>query len=226
MPSITDWISSIAAIIGIPLVLVSFLKLIKKDKQKQKQLDALVKTAEHQAKINSELQKQVEQLTKHTGEFQYQSYQMYESNRLLEKQVAILGNYFLQRQNKEQERLEIEKQQRLLEIKPFFVTNGGASNPQQFTIRLHNKGGEAHNISFENQSPEVVNLNNIEPNLIVEKGKVMEITGQSISDPTNRNSNLAEFEFNLVFHDIDGNKYFQRIQRQNHRVYFDNPQSR
>lgn len=225
MPSTTDWISSIAALIGVPLVLVSFLKLIAKDKNKQKQLTALIEIANHQKQINSQLQEQVKELTKQTGEFQYQSYQMYESNQLFERQVKLLTEYFLQRQTVEQTKFEFERQQRILEIKPYFVSNGGGSHPQQFTIRLDNKGGAAHKLKIENENLESVSFNNIDPQTIVEKGKVIEITGQSITDANNRNSNLAEFSINFFFEDVDGNKYFQRIQRQNHKVYFENPQA-
>lgn len=223
MSSITDWISAIAAAIGIPFVLWGFIKLVIKDKDKQKQLDALEKIAQNQININSKLQEEVEQLTKQTGEFQYQSNLMFESNQIFEKQVSLLHEYFLESKASEKKKFEIEKQKRLLDIKPFFVSNGGGSYPQQFTIRLHNKGGTAEHLQIENLNPDAVIFNRIDPKSIVEKGKVLEITGSSISESNNRNSNLAEFEINIVFKDIDGSEYFQRIRRQNHQITFDNP---
>lgn len=222
-PLITDWISSIAAAIGVPLALWSFVKLITRDEDKQKQLAALKEIAENQTNISSRLQDQVEQLTRQTGEFQYQSTLMFDSNQLLEKQVQVLNDFFLQKQSTEQVRLALERQKRLLEIKPHFIFNGGGSTPESFELRLQNKGGTAQQISIEQTNSEYANFSDINQCATIEKGQVLTIRGWANAGKTYWNGNTVNFEVNLSYTDVDHNQYFQRIVRQYHNYTIDNP---
>jgi hypothetical protein len=86
-PKITDWIASLAAIIGVPLAFYSFIKLIKKDKDRVAQIKSLVN-------ISSKLTEQVEQLAIQASASQYQSTLMFEHNKLIEKQLEIQTEAF------------------------------------------------------------------------------------------------------------------------------------
>lgn len=223
IPSITDWISAIAAAIGIPLALLGFIKLIQKDKDKQAQLDSLKEIAEYQKNINSQLQEQVGQLTIQSGEFQYQSSLMFESNQLLEKQISLFSNYFEERQATEKEKFELEQQKRVLEIKPHFIFAGGVSSPDYFQLKLKNKGGTAQNFVIERTNAEFAIINDIQPNVIIESGQILKLQGYANSEKTYLNGNTVNYEINLQFLDVDGNTYYQRISRQNHNYIIDNP---
>jgi len=220
---ITDWITSVAAIIGIPLALWSFVKLIIKDKDKQEQLHSLRDMASNQNEINLQLKEQVSQLTKQTGEFQYQSTLMFESNQLLEKQVQILNDFFIERKISEKTKQDLEEQKRLLEIKPHFIFNGGMSNPGHFELRLKNKGGTADSFSIEKTNSELVTLNDINPKTVVDSGQLLSVSGYPNTDKTYWNANLVNFELNLNYKDVDGNNYYQKIVRQNQQYIIDNP---
>ncbi|KAA9037159.1 hypothetical protein FW778_17165 [Ginsengibacter hankyongi] len=222
-PMITDWISSIAAAIGIPFVMWSFVKLIIKDKGKQAQLNSLRDMASNQNEINIQLKEQVAQLTKHAAEFQYQSTLMFDSNQLLEKQVQILNDFFIERKISETAKLDLAKQKRLLQIKPHFIYSGGGSNPQQFELVLKNKGGTANNVSIEKTNAEFVTINDINPNTIVDSGQLLSIIGYPNTDKTYWNGNLVNFELNLRYKDMDGNEYYQKVRRQDQRYFIDNP---
>ncbi|MBP7555987.1 MAG: hypothetical protein KA821_06970 [Chitinophagaceae bacterium] len=221
--SLTDWISAIAAAIGIPLAFLGFIKLIQKDKDKQAQLNSLKEIAEYQKNINSQLQEQVGQLTIQSGEFQYQSSLMFESNQLLEKQIGLFSNYFQDRRTTESEKYELEQQKRVLEIKPHFIFAGGSSSPGYFQLKLKNNGGTAQKFVIERTNAEFAIINDVDQNVIIESGQILTLKGSANSEKTYWNGNTVNYEINLQFTDVDGNVYYQRIKRLNHNYMIDNP---
>lgn len=225
-PLITDWISSIASIIGIPLALWSFLKLVTKDKDKQWQLNSLSEMAKNQNDINLQLKDQVIQLTKQTGEFQYQSTLMFESNKLLEKQVQILNDYFVDRQISEKAKQDLERQKRLLEIKPHFIFNNSVSNPAYFELKLKNKGSKANDCLIERTDSEFVTLQDINPKSVIENEEILTISGCPNINKTYLTGNTVNFGFKLLYKDVDGNEYFQNIVRQYQKYIIDSPVSK
>lgn len=65
-PSITDWISALASLLGIPAVLYGMGRLFVKDKEKERQLNSLESLAASQVL-------QIDELSKQTSEYQYHS---------------------------------------------------------------------------------------------------------------------------------------------------------
>lgn len=57
-PSITDWITAIAAAVGVPGAIAAFFILFRKDKSKQDQIDRLADIANNHQVIASEMQQQ------------------------------------------------------------------------------------------------------------------------------------------------------------------------
>ena len=71
--SITDWISAIGVLLGVPITIVSLYKLFMKDKEQERKLNSLEKMAIEQNNIVLQLKSQADQMIIQSGHFQYQA---------------------------------------------------------------------------------------------------------------------------------------------------------
>lgn len=112
------WIAAIAALIGVPLSLVSLIKLVHRDKEKEQQIAAIVN-------ITSQLGEQVKELSAQTSEFKYQSDLMFEHNKLQEKQLDLQKMIQTEQNGFEAQKLAFLRQERIVNIRPYFIFKGG-----------------------------------------------------------------------------------------------------
>jgi len=211
-PLITDWINSIAALIGIPIVVWGIIKLFIKDKNQERKLSSLEKLAVSQDEMIKKMTEQINELSKQTSEYQYQSELMQESNGLIGKQIELQNDIFLHNKGIEEKKLEIQKIKRLSEIKPHFINNGGSSNSSNMLITLKNKGETAKNISLNKIRGEFIIFQKLNSEIEIDNGKNIEIKGNITPSGRNQDNGNRDYELELIYEDIDGNKYKQKIE--------------
>jgi hypothetical protein len=208
-PKITEWIQAIAAIIAIPAAIVTFYKLIKRDRDKQKQIKMLTEIA-------SENQKQTQQ-------FEYQSILMKESNDIFREQLNAISLSLSQNKDLNETIKDFEFRKRKVEIKPHFIFSGSFSSVPTGTIviKLKNIGKNAclKNIKSENQniSFPFEDMNN----RMINHNDEIKIIG-NIKD-NSLNINIVDFSFKLIFTDEDNNYYEQLFNRINNTYKVENP---
>jgi len=212
-PTITDWIQAIGVLLGIPVGVWSIISLFRKDKEKEKQLESLSSIATSQNEAVKMLSEQVEQLTIQSNHFQYQGSLMNEANDLTKQQLAMQYDFYVHGKEVESKKLELEKNKRIAEIKPYFISNLSHSSPEMFKLYLENKGGDAKNIRILNIETKFVWFHPIPKDFSVGKIDVFNISGGPNPENTYFNGNNVTFEINLEFEDIDGNSYYQNIKR-------------
>lgn len=211
-PTLTDWVAAGSALIGIPLILVSFFKLLLKDRDKQKRLAAIENIAISQNQKINIMQDQVEELAKQTSEFHHQTNLMSESNVILKQQFELQNSIYLDSKDIEEKRMAFEKNKHLASIRPYFRTAGGSSTANSFMTKLRNEGEEAHNVSLTIDDQSNISLQKIQHQL-VRNGAVIEFSGTSKTKISQLPSDLMSFEAYLKSEDREGNIYAQRIYR-------------
>ncbi len=221
-PLITDWISSIGAIVGVPLIIWGIIKLFLKDKDKERKINALISIAKSQDQITLELKKQVEQLSKQTAEFAYQSNLMLESNQILEKQIELLANFLDQSKEIENKKTELEKLKRINKIKPYFVFRTSITKLLKVNMVFLNKGKNAHSVKIEQVDKSNVYFQESKSLSIVEKNKKFEMSFK-YKDET---SNKKDYSFNIVCQDIDKNILYQSVRFKDGKLVVDKPKIR
>lgn len=209
----TDWIQAIGVLLGVPVGIWSIISLFRKDKEKEEQLNSLNSIALSQNQIIIKLSEQIEQLTIQSSEFQYQSSLMKDANLLLEKQIALQYDFYIHGKETESKKLELERNKRLSEIKPYFISRTYLYSPDMFDIKLENKGGEARKLKIAKVDTKLVRLKSLPENLKIGKLENFSISGQPNPQITYLNGKSVTFEINLEFEDIDGNTYIQNIKR-------------
>ena len=135
---ITDWIQALGALIGVLGGVYAFYKLFMRDKDKEKQIDSLIKMAE--------------QTTMQTQQLSNQAGHMEESNRLFREQIEVFKEgLLLQRTDQEQKEKEkeIERRLRKNDIKPLFYQDNGSGTNTNLRIDLKNKGGQSRILKIE-----------------------------------------------------------------------------
>jgi|SRR5690606_12760556 hypothetical protein len=197
-PNTADWITAIAALFGIGPIIWGVVKLFLRDKEKEERLKFV--------------QGQLDELKRQTSEFQYQSTLMREANDLLEKQVALQTDMYLQTKDIEHKKLEIEKQKRIAETKPHFVFQTASSSPDGFECKLRNNGATAENIRIH-ENTEFLRMRPLRDNLRAETGQVIEIGGAADMTKTYFNSNQVTGQILISFKDVDKREYFQNIRK-------------
>jgi transcriptional regulator of heat shock response len=222
-PSLIAWLSAIVSIVGIPIAVISLYKLVQKDKDKEKRLKAIESIAITQNKQLIAMQGQVEQLSKHTSEFQNQTFTMQEANDILNKQLEIQRSAHETSENIEQRKLELEKKKHLISIRPYFNHNGGNSNANEFNLTLKNTETEAQNVILITADEGNITFQPVEQKKVKKDG-IITISGKSKTIISSIPSELMAFEAHLVFSDNEGNGYSQRISRLiNGTFEIDNP---
>jgi len=201
-PLITDWIQSIAAVIAVPGAIVSFFILFKRDRNKEKQLKRLTEIANNHQLIASEMQQQ--------------TFRMSEQNAILEKQFELQQKMFLSGINESEqirirqvEENKIRIQQRKNDIKPYLGWAGNSSSPEgRIGLELKNRGaGEARDIEIKVTSGDV-SISHIHPT-VAPAGSNIKINLRA----NNSNAYSAIVTLTIYYVDIDGNKYYQQIDK-------------
>ncbi len=203
-PKITDWITAGAAAIGIPFSLWAFIKLIIRDKARETQISSLTS-------ISKQLFEQVKHLAAQTAEFQYQSNLMLDHNKLLEKQIELQADSFLNANALEEKKIAMNSQKRLIEIKPHFIYCRDGKNGYIFEIELRNKGFQAQNITVtlaesDNFYNATINKSNVDHDgllTIYIEMKVIQFDKQ------------LHFKIILNYEDVDNNRYRQFYELKN-----------
>lgn len=223
-PSITDWISSIGTLIGIPTAAWGIIKLFRKNKEQERKISSLESLATAQNKVVLKMGEQVEELSRQTSEFQYQTELMKEANEITRLNLEIQSKNYLKSAETEAEKLELQKLERLSNIKPHFTFSGGTSSPSGFTVRLLNKGNTAREVSLNQIGNDFVFFKQIDNTKEFDKNEKLEISGNANPEKTYFNTNQVPFEFEVSFSDIDGNKYQQLLSRKQNRYKISNPE--
>jgi hypothetical protein len=198
------WIAAIAALIGVPLSMVSLIKLVRRDKEKEQQIAAIVN-------ITSQLGEQVKELSAQTSEFKYQSDMMFEHNKLLEKQFELQKSIQEEHRGFEAETLALKKQERLSDIRPYFTFKGGGGNQSSHDIVLVNKGAVAVDITTHEGDMESVIIRLPRPE--IEKGGQLSL---NVIETYVRLTGNRNNRFYINYKDIDGNLYQQFISLNGH----------
>lgn len=202
-PLITDWINAIASIIGIPLVLISILKIISKDKDKERKIVSLENIAISQDELIKKMSEQINELQNQTSEFQYQSTLMRDSNEIVNKQIELQNLIFNHNVDIEDKKMEIQKQTHLNEIKPNFSRGPSSRDSRKIEINLTNKGQTARKLRIEHIEDNVqFETLDIEREYDNEKSLKLKGTFNHISE---------EYKIDLLFEDVEGNQYKQRL---------------
>ncbi|EPR69876.1 hypothetical protein [Cyclobacterium qasimii] len=194
-PAITDWITAVAALIGIGPIVWGLVKLVLRDKEKEERLRFV--------------QGQLDELKRQTSEFQYQSTLMSEANALLEKQVNLQAEIYLKTQDIEGKKAEIEKMKRISDVKPHFILYTASSRPNTFKISLKNNGATAENIRIDSTTDFI--KAQVTQNQKADKGDIIDIDGHADLKMTYFNSNQVTGDIVIAFKDVDGREYLQKV---------------
>ncbi|MCL4483631.1 MAG: hypothetical protein M1445_13650 [Bacteroidetes bacterium] len=211
-PLVTDWINSIAALIGVPFVIWGIIKLFIKDKNQERKLSSLEKLAVSQDEMIKKMTEQIYELSKQTSEYQFQSELMKESNTLISKQFELQNDIFFHNKGIEEKKLELERIKRLSEIKPHFINNGGSSNSSNILISLKNKGNTAKNLILNKVRGEFLFFEKLNSEIEIDNGQNIEIKGNIASSGRNQDNGSRDYELELKYEDIDGKQYKQKIE--------------
>jgi len=211
-PLVTDWINSIAALIGVPLVIWGIIRLFIKDKDQERKLSSLEKLAVSQDEMIKKMTEQIYELSKQTSEYQFQSELMKESNNLISKQFELQNDTFFHNKGIEEKKLELEKIKRLSEIKPHFINNGGSSNSSNISITLKNKGNTASNLILNKVRGEFIFFEKLNSEIEIDNGKNIEIKANIASSGRYQDNGSRDYELELKYTDMDGNQYKQKIE--------------
>lgn len=218
-PLITDWINSFAALLGVPLVVWGIIQLFLKNKSQDRKLTSLENLAKSQNDVVLKMSEQIQELSRQTSEFQFQSELMKESNLLIQKQIELQNDMYLHSKISEEKKYELQRIESISKIKPHFVFSGGHSSPSGFTVKLLNKGQTARKLSLQQIDNEFAKFSPIDENKEYDNNQKIEISGYADSSKTFYNSNQVPFSIELFFEDIEGNKYKQQVTKDgNYRV--------
>ena len=209
-PTITDWIQATGVLLGVPITIWGIFKLFLKDKQRELEVKALKDMALAQEGIVLKLSQEIEEITKQTQEFRYQSVLLNDSNELLREQIKIQTDAHISNADHKNEMLKLENKKRLSDIKPFIIFNGANSSGHEFFIRLKNIGKRASLIEIDNKEPERVAFKSI-PTKTLNENQTTEISGKMIGEAAKLSTGTITFEAYLIIEDEDNNRYNQRI---------------
>ncbi|GGI24022.1 hypothetical protein [Pedobacter mendelii] len=223
-PTITDWISAIGTLLGIPAIIFGIFQLFRKDKNLEKQVNSLESLAKSQNDVVNKMTDEIQELSRQTSEFQFQTEHMRDANDIAKKHLEIINEQFLQNKVTTENQVELQRLERLSKIKPHFTFSGGMSSPERFQVSLLNKGNTAKNIEIIQVDNELAKFNILEKSKEIDNNKKLEITGYSDLSKTYFNSNQVPFDVELIYENEDGIKYKQKLTRQNQTYNLTNPE--
>ena len=186
-PKITDWITAIAAIIGVPLSAVAFFKLVRRDKDRQDQIDKLTNIA-------GALENQTEVLVK--------------QNELIAQQVDIFRNTNLLKGNDAEAiaKLQAIEEQRIrLSVQPRIILSFVSYRPMddQWHLLLLNRGEFAHINELKVVYGDLI-LDNASGSWNMEKGDKWPLFGRF---PGLKMVAAAEYQIEISYMDVLGHNY-------------------
>lgn len=209
---ITDWIQAFGAIIAIVGAIYAFVKLFIKDKEKQLQIDSLTKIAEENENQSIYLASQVEQMIE-SNKIQTEYLKLFQESAIANKDTAEI----------EKERIELEKKQRKISIKPQLKFSHGTKTPEYNKMTLINKGGDkAKIIEFKELERNSVN-HNIKDWIEHEIGKNQPLNFIFKPKPFGVMIDQCFADIEVIFEDIDGNKYYQLIDGPGNKIKVNPP---
>lgn len=214
-PLITDWMIATGALAGVPLAIWGILTLFIKDKKKERQLNALEQVALAENQMLTKMQQQIDELSKQTAQFQYQSFLMLESNKLIERQIELQTAVFEHRKEFDQKKQELEDQKRRDSIRPYLTNEGSNSGPYGFTISIFNQGQDAFNLKIVPLDVQFIFPLELPDNTNLKGKNHLQLSSRVDVMKTSYTNSQVPFEVDIQFLDIDGNGYKQNIKRQN-----------
>lgn len=223
-PNITDWISAIGVLLGFPAIIVGIFKLFRKDKDLDRQISSLENLAKSQNDVVNKMTDEIQELTRQTSEFQFQTEHMKEANNIARQHFEVINELYLQNRTTAEKQIELQRIERLSRIKPHFTYSGQNSSPNSFLVTLFNKGNTAKNIELVQVDNELARFFPIDKYKEIETNKKLEIKGSSNLTKTYFNSNQVPFDIELLYEDEDGNRYRQKLSRQNQNYKLTNPE--
>ena len=214
-PTVTDWISAIGTLLGVPTILWGIINLFRKNKELESQVKSLANLARSQNDISNKMNDEIQELSRQTSEFQFQTIYMKEANEIAKKHLEIIIEQFLQNKTTTKKQVELQQLERLSKIKPHFTFSGGMSTPKDFTITLLNKGNTAKNIELEQVDNELAKFYPLDKSQEIENNQKLEIKGHADFEKTFFNSNQVPYDIELLYKDEDGNRYKQKLSKNN-----------
>tara|TARA_R110000868_G_scaffold345571_1_gene606704 strand:- start:130 stop:690 length:561 start_codon:yes stop_codon:yes gene_type:complete len=166
-----------------------------------------------QNEIVKQLKNQADQMIIQSGQMQYQSSLMNDSNKLLEKQIELQSNMFLHNQGIEEQKLSLERQRIMSKIKPYFVKQGSNSNADRFYANFTNKGKEAKNLTIQELDVSLVRLQIPKLNLRIDQGGAFNLEGTPRKDTGNISPEQVTYQIELQYQDAENNQYTQRVEK-------------
>jgi hypothetical protein len=213
-PLVTDWMIATGALAGIPLAIWGIITLFIRDKNKERHLKAVEDIALSQGSLIAKMEEQVEQLASQTAQFQYQSFLMVESNKLIERQLEIQTSVFEHTKEANRKKQEIEDQKRMESIRPFFTISGSGAGTHGFYFLLYNQGHDAFDIKIHPVDFQFIEPINIVDNTNIESKKELSLSSSINPLTTTFTNNQVPFEANIQYKDQDDNLYEQNIKRE------------
>ncbi|RZJ42427.1 MAG: hypothetical protein EOO19_13620 [Chryseobacterium sp.] len=223
-PTITDWISAVGTLLGIPAILFGVFKLFRKDKDLERQINSLESLANSQNEVVKKMTDEIQELSRQTSEFKFQTEHMKEANDIANKHLQIISEQFLQNKTTTEKQVELQRLERLSKIKPHFTFSGEMSSPENFQVSLINKGYTAKNIELIQIDNELAKFYPLDKTKEIENNKKLELKGYADLSKTYFNSNQVPFDIELVYENEDGIKYSQKLTRQNQSYNITNPE--
>lgn len=223
-PLITDWFIACGALAGIPLAFWGIITLFIRDRNKERHLTALENMSNSQSQILNKMQEQIEELSKQTAQFQYQSYMMGEANKLFEKQIEVQITQFEHTKTINIKKAELDDLKRRESIKPYLIIDEAPSGPQGFSIDILNKGQDAFNLKLVPVNFDFISPIGFPPNANLKGKELVKLFGHIDPYKTSYSNNQVPFEGQIEYFDVDGNYYQQNIKREsNGRVTIGDP---
>jgi len=222
--TITDLIQAIGVGLGFPAAIWGIFKLFTKDKYKEKQIKSLEDIAISQNSVIGKMKEQIEELSKQTVQFEYQSVLFKEGNDLLKEQIEIQTDALLNDKDHKTAYLELEKKKRKSEIRPFLKPRGGSSGGVGFEKRYINFGSRAYFEGIEEIETSNISITpKSKEERIIEQNEEYTFQAQAKGEYFGNN---VPFELNLLYYDEDKNKYKQNIKGLGLSAKIETPENR
>lgn len=209
--SITDWIQALAAFFAVLGAIYAFIKLFRKDKEKQMQIDSLTTLAGESENQTSQIANQVEQMIE-SNRLQTEYLKLFQESISIDKDAS----------NLDQERKELEDKRRKIAIKPRFEFSTSLKTLEYFKLNLINKGEKAiikEFIELERNSVK----HNIKQWIDKEVNRNERVDILFNPKPIGLSINECFVDVQIVYEDIDGGKYYQLISGPGSRVKINPP---
>jgi hypothetical protein len=200
---VTQWLQGFASSLAIPASIFAFIKLFRRDTQKEAEIESLIQMARNSSHSIQELQLQ-------SAEFKKQTKIMAEANSIMETHLALLAKNNETDIATRKQILEVEILKRRNQIKPWLNPNGGEKGPNHRSTRLKNIGKMARYRGYKEILLEDTSIINQPPI----HGPVGENEFLSFNfkrnNPTESDM-MPKLEIKIFIEDLDKNIYSQNL---------------